>query len=182
MNMQLHSSPFVVNPISTFDFEQHIIKSGSQAIQSGLTLMTDLQDEIIDSFQNFKHAYGSPNARQEIRHHIYDSLTAYAKIEDEIFYPAIRQALIDKQLLPELQLTFDPLIELVKQLDLEHPNAELHEKNILDLEKYFLHYVKTQRVEMFVKAEKLGLDTLAMGELIQKRKTELLQERQYDPV
>jgi hypothetical protein len=192
MNIQ-HLTPInAPTPVNPFGFDEtrlpkNLLEKFSQGTArektavkdsklTALEAMTAFQDKIVDAFLAFRHEYHSPQSRQLIRIQVYAYLAIYAKIEHEIFYPAIRQALTDKHLLPELQLTFDPLIETVKQLDFDHPDPALHEKNIYDLEKYFLHYIKAQRIEMFVKAEKLGLNTLALGEVIQKRQDEMLKE------
>lgn len=74
----------------------------------------------------------------------------------------------------ELQMTFDPLIELISQMDFQNPNIAMHDHNIIDLEKYFNYYVKVQREEMFVKAERLGLNMANLGQKIHYRKIELL--------
>lgn len=141
--------------------------------QNAVQLLTAYQNEILDLFKHYRYC-DSDKQKHNFKSRIYLNLAIYAQIEDEIFYPAIKKALLKKGLLPELQITFDPLIELISQIDFHNPNNEMHDHNIIDLEKYFNYYVKVQREEMFVKAEKLELNMEVLGQKIHLRKIELL--------
>ena len=141
--------------------------------QNAIQLLTAYQNEILDLFKHYRHCT-IDKQKQNFKARIYLNLAIYAQIEDEIFYPAIKKALLKKGLLPELQITFDPLVELISQIDFQNPNNEMHDHNITDLEKYFHFYVKVQREEMFVKAEKLELNMAILGQKIHLRKIELL--------
>lgn len=141
--------------------------------QYAIQLLIGYQDEILELFKQYRHS-DSSKIKHHLKSRIYLNLAIYAQIEDEVFYPAIKTALAEKGLLPELQLTFDPLVELISQIDFQNPNTAMHDHNIVDLEKYFHYYVKVQRDEMFVKAEKLGLNMESLGQKIYLRKIELL--------
>lgn len=159
-------------PISSFEYAH------SLSPVTAIDAITEMQTELMDAFLRFNNHVNSPESTQ-IRAQIYLQLAVYAEIENEIFYPAIKHALAEKHLLPELQMTFDPLIELVKQLDFHHPDHRLHEQNIVDLEKYLTHYINAQRNEMFVKAEKLEINTYELGALIRMRRAELMMAISY---
>lgn len=137
-----------------------------------LEILSDFQQEILDLFKSFGHST-SLKDRKTLLPKIYNALTVYAKLEHEIFYPTLRKALQQKGFLPELQLSFDPLLELISQIDFRNPDLALHEKNIADLEKYFTFYVDAQKNEIFVKASKLEIDMAALGKRIERRKMEL---------
>lgn len=140
---------------------------------NAIQLLIGYQDEILDLFKHYRHS-DSSKSKHHLKSRIYLNLAIYAQIEDEVFYPAIKMALAEKGLLPELQLTFDPLVELISQIDFQNPNTVMHDHNIVDLEKYFNYYVQVQRDEMFVKAEKLGLNMETLGQKIHLRKIQLL--------
>ncbi len=137
-----------------------------------LEVLNDFQSEILELFKSFQNSTSLKQTQTTICQ-IYNALSIYAQIEHDIFYPTLRKALKEKGLEPELQLTFDPLIELVSQIDFKNQDLKLHEQNIADLETYFSYYVETQRNETFVKASKLDIDLDALGKRIDRRKMEL---------
>lgn len=141
--------------------------------QNAIQLLNAYQDEILDLFQRYRYCE-TDQQKHHFKSRIYLNLAIYAQIEEEIFYPAIKQFLQQKGSMPELQMTFDPLIELISQMDFQNPDIAMHDHNIIDLEKYFNYYVQVQREEMFVKAEKLGLNLDILGQKIHQRKIELL--------
>jgi len=137
-----------------------------------LEILRESQQEILDLFKTIQNST-SLKTRKTLIPKIYNALTVYARIEQEIFYPALRRALQQKGFLPELQLSFDPLLELIAQIDFKNPDLVLHEQNIIDLEKYFTFYAEAQKNEIFVKVNKLGIDLTALGKRIERRKMEL---------
>lgn len=137
-----------------------------------LEILSDFQSEIIELFKSFKNST-SLKTTQTLICNIYNSLAIYAQIEHEIFYPALRKAMKQQGLEPELELTFDPLLELISQIDFKNPDMALHEQNIADLESYFSFYAETQRNEIFTKAAKMQIDMEALGKRVDRRKMEL---------
>lgn len=137
-----------------------------------LEILSDFQSEILDLFKSFKDST-SLKTTQSLICHIYNALAIYAQIEHEIFYPALRKALKQQGLEPELELTFDPLLELISQIDFKNPDMALHEQNIADLESYFSFYAHTQKNEVFTKAAKMPIDMEALGKRIDRRRMEL---------
>ncbi len=137
-----------------------------------LEILSESQQEILDLFKSFENST-SLRVRRSLIPQIYNALTVYARLEHEIFYPTLRKALQQKGLMPELQLSFDPLLELISQIDFKNQNIALHEQNIVDLEKYYNFYVEAQKNEIFVKASKLDIDMTSLGKRIDRRKMEL---------
>ncbi|MBA3696341.1 MAG: hypothetical protein H0W85_06200 [Methylotenera sp.] len=137
-----------------------------------LEILSDSQQEILDLFRFFKNST-SVRDRKILIPKIYNALTVYARIEHEIFYPTLRRALQQKDSLPELQLSFDPLFDLITHIDFKNPDLALHEQNIADLEKYFSLYIEAQKNEVFVKLDDLELDFASLGKRIIRRKMEL---------
>lgn len=137
-----------------------------------LEILSDFQSEIMDLFSSFKNST-SLKTTQTLICNIYNALAIYAQIEHEIFYPALRKALKQQGLEPDLKLTFDPLLELISQIDFKNPDMALHEQNVADLESYFSFYAQTQKNEVFAKAAKMQIDMEALGKRIDRRRMEL---------
>ncbi len=104
-------------------------------------------------------------------------LTVHAQVEEEIFYPAVKQALKDKELVPEATVEHATLKDLIAQVEGVDPDGEMFDAKIKVLSEYVKHHVKEEHEEMFPKAKATKLDMLELGGRIAARKEELLEER-----
>ena len=101
-------------------------------------------------------------------------LTVHAQIEEEIFYPAVKQALKDKELIPEATVEHATVKHLIAQIEGIEPDGEMYDAKVKVLSEYVKHHVKEEEGEMFKKAKATKLDLVALGEQMAARKQELL--------
>ncbi|MCK9689500.1 hemerythrin domain-containing protein [Scleromatobacter humisilvae] len=100
-------------------------------------------------------------------------LGIHAKAEEEIFYPAVKAALKDKELVPEATIEHASMKELMAQVEGKEPDGEMFDAKVKVLSEYVKHHVKEEETEMFPKARKTKLDMKALGAQIAARKDEL---------
>jgi hemerythrin superfamily protein len=100
-------------------------------------------------------------------------LGIHAKAEEEIFYPAVKAALKDKEMVPEATVEHATMKELIAQVEGKTPDGEMFDAKIKVLSEYVKHHVKEEETEMFPKARKTKLDMKALGAQIAARKDEL---------
>ena len=105
---------------------------------------------------------------------ICQELSIHAQVEEEIFYPAVKAALKDKELVPEATVEHATLKELIAQVKDKEPDGEMFDAKIQVMSEYTKHHVKEEQTEMFPKAQKTRLDMKALGAQIAARKEELL--------
>jgi hemerythrin superfamily protein len=105
-------------------------------------------------------------------------LGVHAQVEEEIFYPAVKQALKDKELVPEATVEHATLKALIAQVEGVEPDGEMFDAKIKVMSEYVKHHVKEEQNEMFPKAKASKLDLKALGEQMAARKAELLAARQ----
>jgi hemerythrin superfamily protein len=105
---------------------------------------------------------------------ICQELSIHAQVEEEIFYPAVKAALKDKELVPEATVEHATLKELIAQVKDKEPDGEMFDARIQVMSEYTKHHVKEEQTEMFPKAQKTRLDMKALGARIAARKEELL--------
>lgn len=103
-------------------------------------------------------------------------LTLHAQVEEEIFYPAVKQALKDRQLVPEATVEHATLKEIISQVQGIEPDGELFDAKIKVLSEYVKHHVKEEQNEMFPRAKATKLDMLELGRQIAERKKVLVAE------
>jgi hemerythrin superfamily protein len=101
-------------------------------------------------------------------------LSVHAQVEEEIFYPAVKAALRDKELVPEATVEHATLKELIAQVQDKEPDGEMFDAKIKVMSEYVKHHVKEEQNEMFPKARASRLDMNALGAQIAARKEELM--------
>ena len=102
------------------------------------------------------------------------ALTVHALIEEEFFYPAVKAALKDKELVPEARVEHASIKDLIAQLEGLEPDGEIYDAKVKVLSEYVDHHVKEEQNEMFPKAKATSLDLVELGARMAARKAELL--------
>ena len=128
---------------------------------------------VSELFAEYEKAH-SPAKKKELVSQICTELTVHAQIEEEIFYPAVKQALKDRQLVPEATVEHASLKNLVAEVEDVEPDGEMYDAKIKVLSEYVKHHVKEEQNEMFPKAKSSGLDLVALGTMLSERKAQLL--------
>jgi len=107
---------------------------------------------------------------------ICNELTVHAKVEEELFYPAVRDAIDDDCLMDEADIEHASAKEIIAQLDGMEPGDDHYDARVTVLGEYIDHHVKEEEGEMFVKARKADVNTVVLGKQIAERKAELKSE------
>ena len=104
-------------------------------------------------------------------------LTVHTQIEEEIFYPAVKLALKDKELIPEANVEHATLKDLISQVEGREPDGEMFDAKIKVLSEYVKHHVKEEENEIFPKAKSTKLDMAELGAQLAGRKQDLVAQR-----
>ncbi len=118
----------------------------------------------------------------EIAQHICLSLIVHSTIEEEIFYPAAREALDeeDREMVAEANVEHSSLKQLIEEIRGSGPEDEMLEARLTVLKEYVQHHVKEEENELMPAVKKTGLDLDALGEELMERKEALMEQyRQY---
>lgn len=122
-------------------------------------------------------ARGASQKKMELARQICDELTVHAQIEEEIFYPALREALKDTDTLAEAEVEHQSAKDLIAQIEAMTEPDEMFDAKVKVLGEYIDHHVKEERNEIFVKARaSRKLDLVSMRETLEARKEELMSE------
>ncbi|MFC4932196.1 hemerythrin domain-containing protein [Massilia sp. GCM10023247] len=90
-------------------------------------------------------------------------LTVHSMLEEEIFYPALRAALGDDDLLDEAELDHAGARELIGQLEVMYPGDEHFEATVAVLAEEVEHHTAIEESELFDAARAAQLDLEALG-------------------
>ena len=135
-------------------------------------------------FKEYEELAGSKSKtsiakKRELADQICLELTVHAQIEEEIFYPALREAFKDSDdaLLDEAEVEHASAKDLIAQIRDADEVDDKFDAKVIVLGEYIDHHVKEERNEIFVKARAAhGLDLVAMREQLKARKEELIEE------
>jgi hypothetical protein len=147
---------------------------GPDAIQ----LLTDDHKNVkklFKSYQALVDADGSDAEKEAIASQICMELTVHAQVEEEIFYPAVREAIDDDDLMDEAEVEHSTAKDLIAQIEASSPADELYDAKVVVLGEYVDHHVKEEQDEMFPKARK-KIDVQEVGAALVQRKQELMAE------
>jgi hemerythrin superfamily protein len=150
-------------------------KSAVDAVQ----LLTAEHKEVKDLFKQYQKLVDADKGDEEkeaLARQICTMLTVHATTEEEIFYPAAREAIEDEDLLDEAEVEHGSAKDLIAQIESSSPDQELYDAKVKVLGEYIEHHVKEEEGELFPKAKKAKLDLVKLGELIAARKEELMPE------
>jgi len=117
-----------------------------------------------------------PDKKQLLVEQICQELTIHATVEEEIFYPAVKKALKDDELVPEALVEHARLKALIAELEGAEGDDEMYDAHVKVLSEYVKHHVKEEQNEMFPKVKETDLDLVDLGAQILKRKEELKAE------
>ena len=139
-----------------------------------ITLLKADHDEVKQAFKEFeKMDHEDTEAMEKLVGRVCEALTAHTTVEEEIFYPAVRAAIEDDDLMNEAQVEHNSardLIELLEGMDATDP---MYAATFTVLGEYVLHHAKEEEDEMFPSARKAEIDLEQLGEQIRARKEEL---------
>ncbi|KQW65010.1 hemerythrin domain-containing protein [Variovorax sp. Root411] len=122
-------------------------------------------------------AASAEDKKRELAKEICMELTVHAQIEEEIFYPALREAIKETDLLDEAEVEHASAKDLIAQIQEATVFDDKFDAKVIVLGEYIDHHVKEERNEIFVKARAArGLDLMAMREQLAARKEELTEE------
>jgi hemerythrin superfamily protein len=129
-------------------------------------------------FEKLKEG-SSKRGKSDIVRQTCTDLTIHATIEEEIFYPAVRKAIKDMDIMDEATVEHAGAKELIAQLESMQPGDDLYDAKFTVLGENVNHHIREEQNEMFPKVRKTRLDLNALGEQMAQRKAEL--EAQISP-
>jgi hemerythrin superfamily protein len=131
--------------------------------------------ELFDRFEKLGDD-GAQAEKEDIVRDACAKLTVHSTIEEEIFYPAAREAKDADALLNEAEVEHGTAKELIAKLDAMSADDAMFDANFTVLSEYIKHHVKEEEGELFPKVQKSDLDLDALGEEMAERKEELAAE------
>lgn len=140
--------------------------------RDAIALLTQDHEHVKDLFYKFEHAQ-SDNVRKQICTEICQELDLHTTIEEEIFYPQVREAIQDDDLMDEAEEEHAVAKQLIQDLESMEPSDEHYAAKVTVLAENVKHHIKEEESQMFPKAKKADLDLVELGNSMMQRKEQL---------
>jgi len=155
-------------------------KITSQENPDAIALLAEDHRDVLEIFSQFEklksHREQDQDAKQLLVERACTALSIHSQIEEELFYPALRDAFVDNELLDEAEVEHAACTQLITELEAMHPEDELYDAKFLVLGEYVRHHVAEEQEKIFPKAKKTKLNLSLLGGEMRQRKEELYGE------
>lgn len=157
-------------------------KSARAGKDDAIKLLKADHKEVSDLLEKYENGRLSKDRKMAVAKQICLALSVHAQIEEEIFYPAAREASIrdSEELLDEAEVEHGSIKDLVGAIEGGSPDDELFDARVKVLGEYVKHHVKEEENELFPKARKSDMDLEEIGTHLAARKEELMREMKGD--
>lgn len=148
-----------------------ILVGGGKAMK----LLKKDHDDVKALFDQFEEAK-SGAAKTKIAREACKMLQVHARVEEELFYPALRLRLSDGSLLDEADEEHHEAKILIAELSLMNGGEPNFAAKFLVLAENVRHHVAEEEYEIFPAAKRTSIDFDSLGDRMEKRKAELLRD------
>jgi hypothetical protein len=148
----------------------------SKAKASGaIELLKEQHDKVKKALKEFeKLDREDTETQKQLVQTVCEDLKVHTTLEEELFYPAAREAIDDEDLLNEAQVEHETAKMLIEQLENMGPDDPNFRATFTVLGEYVLHHVKEEEGEMFPEVKKTDLDLEELGARMRSRMEELM--------
>ena len=119
---------------------------------------------------------GADGRKDQLAQKICLALKVHTQVEEELFYPAARDALSDREepMLDEAVVEHASAKQLIGEIEAMDAGDDLFDARVKVLSEMIEHHVGEEEKEMFPKVRKTDLDLTALGARMKARKDELM--------
>jgi hemerythrin-like domain-containing protein len=135
--------------------------------------------KLVQEFEKLHESEGDSEEQMSIAQTICLELKVHAQVEEEVFYPALREAFEEQEqmdLLNEAQVEHDSAKSLIEQIEQCDAEDEMLAAYVKVLGEYVNHHVQEEEKEIFPAARKAKLDAEELAGQAMSRKQELMAE------
>ena len=149
----------------------------TRSMPLALELLTSDHRKVEDLFAMFEaQKDGDEDTKREIAQRICSELKVHTKIEEELFYPWLRQNLDETDKLEEAYIEHASAKDLISQIEAAGDMDETYDAKVKVLSEYVKHHVKEEENEIFTEVHDKQVELDELGQEMAARKAELMEE------
>jgi hemerythrin-like domain-containing protein len=143
-----------------------------------ITLLTQDHNKVKKMFKDFEKfcKKDDTEGKEALAKQICQALTVHAQLEEEIFYPVVRAAIDDDELMNEAMVEHTTAKDLIAQIQTMKASDPMYDAVVTVLGEYINHHVEEEQNEIFPKANKSKIDLEEIGIEMAERREVLLEE------
>jgi hemerythrin-like domain-containing protein len=172
----------LLQPVATSANPERKTMAKTRSRASGpIEMLKEDHDKVKKAFKEFEKLdrEDTETCRQLVETVCAD-LKVHTTLEEELFYPAVREAIEDEDIMNEASIEHETAKMLIEQLENMGPDDPNYRATFTVLGEYVMHHVKEEEGEMFPQAKKADLDLEGLGERMRARKEELIGQTQAE--
>jgi len=127
-------------------------------------------------FERYDHTRND-GVKKKLAEQICGELEVHTQVEEEIFYPRVREAIGDDDLMDEATVEHAGAKNLIAQLKKGDVGDDLYDAKVTVLGEYVEHHVQEEEGEMFPKCRRAKMDLAGLAASLAERKAELMAEQ-----
>ncbi len=145
--------------------------------QDALSLLANDHQKVQKAFEEFNELDADAyDEKRKLADKICKELEQHTQIEEEIFYPAFREAASDREAKPlvnEAEVEHDTAKNLIKQIKQMDSREELFDAKVRVLGEYVQHHVKEEEEEIFPSLKETDVNLQRLGREMKSRRESL---------
>jgi hemerythrin-like domain-containing protein len=149
--------------------------------KTAIDLLKEDHVAVKDLFREFRRLVKEQGDNREKRllvRKACDMLIIHTRIEEELFYPVVRRALDEEELMNEALVEHSAAKDLIAQLKQMRPEDRMYDATFVVLSEMVKRHIREEEGKMFPKAKKSGIDLERLGQDLQQFKSELEEDMQ----
>jgi hemerythrin superfamily protein len=147
------------------------------ATDEAIALLENDHQEVQQMFKEFEELSDrSKVSKKRLADQICQALTIHTELEEKIFYPAVRSAIKDDDLMDEALVEHAGAKDLIAQIMAIDPGDELYDAKVKVLSEQVIHHIQEEEREMFPQVRRSKLDLNALGEELAQMKAQLSEQ------
>jgi hemerythrin superfamily protein len=142
-----------------------------------MSMLKDDHERVEKAFKEFeKLDREDAKTAYELAMTVCADLKVHTALEEEVFYPAVRESIDDEDIMNEAGVEHETAKMLIEQLENMQPDDPNFHATFTVLGEYVMHHVKEEEGEMFRAALKTELDFDDLARRMKERREELAGE------
>lgn len=130
--------------------------------------------DLYEAYENLVEDGAPAPERGELANNLCRLLQAHTELEEEVFYPALRETLNNPLLIDEAEVEHAVAKDLIEQIRGMQPDEPKYDATVIVLCEYVLHHIDEEENEIFKKARRnRSIDRDGLGSRMMSRKQEL---------
>ena len=141
--------------------------------EDALSVLADDHARVAELFARFDRLESNGPRKAALVERICDEVEIHSRIEEEIFYPSVRAAIHDDDLMDEAAVEHETAKSMVEQLRALRPGDFHYDAKVKVLREYIRHHVDREQRDIFPRARRIDTDLVALGRALKARKRQL---------